>query len=95
MVGYVKAMQQLTSGLVYRSLLISREAKVAQYLISGHIVNPSLGIRSRLPVAHGPETRHYTPSALCECMGQGILIDARRLTQDAQGGVSQFCTACH
>ena len=43
---------------------ISVEAKVAWCLNSGDIVNPSMGIRARLPVSHAPESRHHTPSAL-------------------------------
>ena len=41
-------------------------AKAMQYLTSGHVVNPSLGTRSRRPVAHGPEVRYCTPSAIRE-----------------------------
>ena len=34
-----------------------------QYLASGLATRTSLSARSRLPVAHGPESRHYTPVA--------------------------------
>ena len=56
-------------------------------------MNPSLGPLARpwprppsravpaltLPVAQGPETGHYTPSALCEGLRHWFLKDARRL----------------
>jgi hypothetical protein len=38
-----------------------------------------MGARSRLPVAHGPESRHHTTSALCESIGQWFLMDAHCL----------------
>ena len=46
------------------------DAKVVWCLNSGDIVNPSMGIRARLPVSHAPESRHHTPSALWESMEQ-------------------------
>ena len=50
-------------------------AEVARYLTSGHVVNPSLGTRSRRPVAHGPEVRYRTPSALRVSMEQWFQMD--------------------
>ena len=47
-----------------RCFTLSVDAKVVWCLNSGHAVNPSMGARARLPVSHGPESRHHTPSAM-------------------------------
>ena len=73
-----------------QSLATNLAAKVVWCLISGHAVNPSMGARSRLPVSHGPETRHHTPSASW-VSEQGVDSDryARHTTEAGAGGYYQ------
>ena len=47
-----------------QSLFTCIGAKVVWCVVSRHAVNPSMGARARLPVSHGPETTHHTPSAI-------------------------------
>jgi hypothetical protein len=74
------AMQFHSFGVVFRELLISRDAKAMRYLTSGRAQAHPCVARYSTPVSYGPEVRYRTPSALCECMGQWFLIDGRRLT---------------
>ena len=49
-------------------------------------MNPSMGARSDIPIAHGPEERYRTPSAMCKIKDHWFLQVELQFAEAGVGG---------